>query len=593
MKMQVHHRNAGSNQITGKLGGKEQKTMSTHWKAVLSMAALVVVVVGAFLAPASAIAAGDWYAEYYANRTLSGGPTLTRYEADLHHEWGTGSPGTGIPADGFSARFSQDIWFSTGTYRFSYRSDDGLRVWVDNVLVIDAWRDQSAVWYSVDQYVPGGVHRVRVEYYEATGTAALQLGWDRLAGGDVWTATFWNNTTLSGDSVHGRGDTAIDFDWGTGSPDAKVSADQFSARWARTLGFQAGTYRFYAAADDGVRVYVDGRRVVDAWTTQKLPNTHYGDIALAAGNHTVVIDYYEQGGEAAIHVWWNRLDQLQGWEGRYFDNRDLRGGPAMIRDDAEINFDWGDGPPASWMPSDNFSVRWTRTINFTPGLYRFNSRSDDGIRLWIDDVDLKLNHWETQTYTWHYQDWHWLEGPHTLRVEYFDGTGAARVQFWWDYAATAAAAQATPPTPTYHAGTTPAPASPRSPTTTDEKGPWQGAYYASRTLTGTPVFVRTDPAIKFDWRWGSPDSRIPVDNFAVRWTGTFNFEGGRYRFKTMTDDGVRVYVDDDLVIGHWYRMRGTRYVTYYLAPGEHTIRMDYFEATQAATASLNWERVSQ
>jgi hypothetical protein len=560
---------------------------------------ILAILSGVFLKTAPASAAGEWYAEYFANPTLSGGPALTRYETSLTHDWGNGSPGEGIPADGFSARFTRDVWFETGTYRFTYRSDDGLRVWVNDVLVVDSWQDQSDVWHFVDHTIPGGVNRVRIEYYERWGRATMQVGWEKLSGGDLWKAVYWPNVNLAGPAVLTRNDPAIDFNWGAGSPDPAVPVDRFSARWTRTLGFEAGTYRFYASSDDGVRIWVDNQLVVDAWQKQKLPNTHYGDITLGAGNHVIVVDYFEEGGEAAIHVWWNRVDRVKGWEGRYYDNANLTGGPALIRDDAEINFDWGEGAPATWMPSDNFSVRWVRTINFTPGLYRFNSRSDDGIRLWIDDIDLRLNHWEEQELTWHYQDWHWLEGNHTLRVEYFDRTGHAAVQFWWDYAATPEAADAMPPSPTYGFAQAPAPATPPqtpgqpapSATTAVLPGPWTGAYFAGRDMTKTPALVRTDPVINFDWGWDAPAEGLPANQFAVRWTGAFDFEPGRYRFTTTTDDGVRLYIDDKLVLSNWRPMRGTRYVTVPLSAGRHTIRMEYFEAMQAAKAQLNWQRV--
>ncbi|MGC9348792.1 MAG: PA14 domain-containing protein [Anaerolineae bacterium] len=544
-----------------------------------------------------AAAANEWYAEYFNNMTLSGGPVLTRYEKDLTHEWGTGSPGDGVPADGFSARFSRDVWFEAGTYRFTYRSDDGLRIWINDVLVVDSWQDQAATWHFIDHFVPGGVNRVRIEYYEHWGNAAMQLGWEKLQGGATWSATYWNNKNLAGSAALTRRDAAIDFDWGTGSPDPAVDADNFSARWARTLGFETGTYRFYASSDDGVRIYVDGQLILDAWRKQKLPNTHYADIALTGGNHVVVIDYFEEGGEAAIHVWWNRVDAIRGWQGRYYDNRELRGGPAMIRDDAEINFDWGEGAPTSWMPADNFSVRWVRTFDLRPGLYRFNAISDDGVRLWIDDVDLRLNHWEPQERTWHYQDWHYLEGRHTLRVEYFEKTGSASIQFWWDYAPTVEVARAMPPSPTYGATaipTVPATSKPTTPTPSVERpGPWTAEYFQGRDISGTPVLKRTDPTIDFNWGWDSPSSEIPVNDFAVRWTGTFRFESGRYRFTTTTDDGVRLYVDDRLVLSSWRPMRGTRYATVSLTEGPHTVRMEYFEATQAARAQLSWQRLGQ
>lgn len=566
-------------------------TKRSRW----TMAITVVLATLAGMLPTTALADGEWYAEYFANTSLAGGPVLTRFEADINHNWGDGSP-DGVADDGFSARYTRDVWFAAGTYRFSYASDDGLRVWVDDVLVVDGWWDQGATWHFVDHFVAGGVHRVRVEYYENWGFANLQVGWDRLRGGDGWQATYWPNTDLAGSSALHRTDAAIDFDWGSGSPDPAVPVDNFSARWARTLGFTAGTYRFYAAADDGVRIYVDEVLIVDAWTKQKLPNTHYADIVLDGGNHVVLIDYFEEGGEAAIHVWWDRLEASRGWEGRYYDNRDLRGGPALVRDDAAIDFDWGEAGPADWMPADNFSVRWVKTLALQPGMYRFNSISDDGLRLWIDDVDLRLNNWVEQEATWHYQDWHWLEGPHTLRVEYFDGAGGAQAKFWWDYAATVAAAQAMPPSPVPKSiSTATAPAAPaaRPPSTpaVAYPGPWTGEYFGGRDLAKSPVLTRTDPTINFDWGWNAPVEGVSANQFAVRWTGDFTFEEGRYRFTTTTDDGVRVFLDDETILSSWRPMRGTRYATVRVPAGTHTVRVEYFEAMQAAKAQLTWERV--
>jgi hypothetical protein len=84
---------------------------------------------------------------------------------------------------------------------------------------------------------------------------------------------------------------------------------------------------------------------------------------------------------------------------------------------------------------------------------------------------------------------------------------------------------------------------------------------------------------------------VSPDYFSVRWTGSFYFDEGMYRFKTYTDDGVRVYVDDQPIINSWYPMRGTR--SRYVTPGagHHTVRIEYFERTQVARAHATWERV--
>jgi hypothetical protein len=547
---------------------------SRMWR--LATVVTIVLLVLSFDATAvMAVAQGSWYAEYFSNRDLSGAPALTRYEDRLHFEWGGGSPGSGIPRDDFSARWTRDEWFENGTYRFSYRSDDGIRIWVGDTLVVDDWRDREAAWSFVDRFIPRGTHRVRVEYYEHGGGAVLQAGWDRVSGGTGWRGEYFNNRKLTGSPVLVRYDSAVDFDWQGNSPDAALPADDFSVRWTRTLGFAAGTYRFYASCDDGVRITVDGQRVVDAWQDQKLSSIRSGDITLGGGQHTLVVEYYEHGGEASAHVWWNLQQSFAGWEGRYYDNAELRGGPALIRDDAAIDFDWGEGAPVDWMPADNFSVIWTRQVNFSSGYYRFNVRSDDGVRVWLDDA-LVMDYWQPQDYAWHYLDGTYLAGVHTLKVAYFERAGGARVRFWWEPSSTS-------PTP---ADPTPVPTPVLA-----LVGPWQGEYFNTQGLVGSPALVRTDAAIDFNWGWEAPAPGMNRDDFSVRWSGTFPFENGRYRFTATTDDGVRLYVDGRLIIDAWRPMRGTRTGYTSLSAGNHSVRVEYFDRTQAAMARVIWQRV--
>ena len=93
---------------------------------------------------------------------------------------------------------------------------------------------------------------------------------------------------------------------GNGSPDKRISRDLFSARWTQTARFEAGVYRFHAMADDGVRVYVDGKAVIDEWANN--PGTEFAsEVKLSAGNHAIKVEYYEFGYDAKIKVWWEKL----------------------------------------------------------------------------------------------------------------------------------------------------------------------------------------------------------------------------------------------------------------------------------------------
>jgi hypothetical protein len=552
-------------------------------RALLCGLALIALVLGsvAVLATPSA-AAGEWWADYFDNPNLSGGPVLSRYDDDdrggLNLNWGTGSPGSGIPSDNFSARWVRDYgWFEGGTYRFTVASDDGVRVWVGDQLVVDEWHDQSATFY-VDRYIPTGTYRIRIEYYEHTGSAFIKFGWQRLVGGEAWRAEYYGNRELEGPPVLVREDSAVDFDWGTGSPDPAVPADKFSVRWTRSTDFVAGTYRFFTSTDDGVRLFVDGGLLIDAWYDQKLPNTHVGEKYLPAGQHTVVVEYYEHGDKASAHAWWKKEDGYSDWHGQYFDNPNLVGGPVLDRNDTEINFDWGVGPPVDWMPDDEFSVRWTRTVSFAPGYYRLSVRSDDGFRLWLDGGIL-IDEWEDQDYELHYVDGTYLQGAHDIKLEYYEHTGQARVRFWW-----------TPSSASGLAPTFVAPAPP-GPLPVDKTDPWETAYFDNPDLAGEPALARVEKVIDHNWGWGSPGEGVPADGFSARWTQPVYFEAGGYRFTTYTDDGVRLWVDGRLLIDSWQPMRGYRYATVWLSEGVHDVKMEYYENKGVAQAHLLWQRL--
>jgi len=124
---------------------------------------------------------GPWRAEYFNNVNLSGSPVLTRQEATVHFDWGQNSPGSNVPADNFSARWERKKFFQAGRYRFYARSDDGIRVWVDNQLRIDEWRDRSPQTTSFDLYLSEGDHDLKVEYYERTLGASAQFWTEKLS----------------------------------------------------------------------------------------------------------------------------------------------------------------------------------------------------------------------------------------------------------------------------------------------------------------------------------------------------------------------------------------------------------------------------
>jgi len=249
-----------------------------------------------------------------------------------------------------------------------------------------------------------------------------------------WQATYWNNRTLTGNPVLSLQESAINYDWGGGSPAPGVNSDNFSVRWERTVTIDTpGTYRFSATMDDGMRVYVNGNPIIDAWYDSAV-HTVTADIYLHAGNHNVKVEYYEAGGLAVAKLNWQLVTAAEppitNWRGEYFNNVNLSGAPVLVRDDPQINFNWGYGAPALGVAADNFSVRWTRTINLEPGRYRFTAASDDGMRVFVNN-QIVINAWYDRAIQTNSVEIDLPGGPTALRVEYYERTLLAEARFTW------------------------------------------------------------------------------------------------------------------------------------------------------------------
>jgi len=115
--------------------------------------------------------------EYFANRTLTGNPVLTRIDEAINFYWGTGSPGPGIPVDGFSVRWTGTLEVpQTGTYQLGMSTDDGVRLYLDDVLLIDDWNDHGTTLNDVTVALDEGhAYSLRIEYYENGGEAVAVL----------------------------------------------------------------------------------------------------------------------------------------------------------------------------------------------------------------------------------------------------------------------------------------------------------------------------------------------------------------------------------------------------------------------------------
>jgi hypothetical protein len=500
----------------------------------------------------------DWKGEYFDNVGLSGNPVLVRNDKGIDFDWGPGAAAPGLPADNFSVRWTRQLHYPAGYYRFFVETDDGVRLWVDGQPVIDQWRD-GPVSQTGEVYLNEGQHHVRLEVYERSGLARAQMWWARLEDSSLWRGQYFANRDLAGKPTLVRRDATIDFNWGNGAPAPGLPADNFSVKWTRQMDFVEGTYRFCARSDDGVSVEMDDSLPYILREWHDGVGTYCADVYVSGGQHKVTVEYYERTGNAAIKFWWEKAGSYPQWKGEYFANRKLNGSPAAIRNDANIDFNWGNAAPAAGVPADGFSVRWTRSMQFTAGSYRFVVDVDDGARLWVDNT-LVIDQWHDGIGSYA-GNIYLSEGKHSVRLEMYENTGTAKARLRWSLQSATSG--------------------------------WKGTYYANRNLEGKPVLVRTDATIDFDWGKAAPAPGLPADNFSVKWIAMEDFREGTYRFCAESDDGVSVEMNDSLpyIIREWHDGIGAYCADVHVSGGEHKVTVEYFEHVGNAAIRFWWQRL--
>jgi glucose/arabinose dehydrogenase len=432
----------------------------------------------------------QYLAEYFSGKTLSGTPvTRACVAAPIAQTWGAGAP-PGVGPDNFSVRWSGTFDFpSPSTYTFTAVTDDGMRMWVDGVLVIDAWKDQSPTTYSASRALSAGEHTVRVEWYENTGSATARLGWSDVnappqpqisspAGGTTWRV---------GDSLSFSG-SATDPEDGP-LPDSRLTwqlvlyhcpagchAHPLEERAGVATGsFTAPDHDFpsylelrLTATDSGGRTTTVARRL-DPRTVGVTLASQPAGLQLTLGTDTATAPFTRtliQGSTTSLSAPSSQslggaTYAFSGWSdggapshnivtgasaatytatytvtacprgqyrAQYFRNATLSGTPLVNRcEAAPLDRNWGTGGPGI-VGVDNFSARWTGSFSFTAGTKTFTAASDDGIRVWLDGV-LIIDRWADKGTTTAVRSV--TAGVHTVRVDYCERLGLASARVTW------------------------------------------------------------------------------------------------------------------------------------------------------------------
>lgn len=120
----------------------------------------------------------------------------------------------------------------------------------------------------------------------------------------------------------------------------------------------------------------------------------------------------------------------------------------------------------------------------------------------------------------------------------------------------------------------------------------KGEYFNNNDFSGTPVMVRTDRQVDFNWTRQADVSRLNMDEFCVRWTGwLFPRKTGRHRIGARSNDGSRLYLNGELLVANW-GLHGSTLKTAevdFVAGQAVMLAMEYYQGGGSADVRLEWD----
>ena len=220
----------------------------------------------------------------------------------------------------------------SGGMTFYTRSDDGVRLFIDDQLVIDDWRDHVTTEDAGTMTLTAGrKYNVRLELKESGGGAEINLGWGNpcLTRETIPTAQLYPSytglvcpapATASGTGLRGEyfgaedftdlrvthDGESVDWDFIGGSPDHAVGPDHFSVRWTGALlARYTGPTTFHTTSSGAVRLWLDGRLLIDHWTLHAEVDDA-ATVTLTAGrSYDIRIEFVADTDQSAIHLLWS------------------------------------------------------------------------------------------------------------------------------------------------------------------------------------------------------------------------------------------------------------------------------------------------
>ncbi len=250
----------------------------------------------------------------------------------------------------------------------------------------------------------------------------------------AYAARYWNAGSgpspalPSGPPAVSKSEPDIHYSWDSRSPYPEVNPDHFIAVWTKNQYFDAGLYDFSTLSDDGIRVLLDGRAIIDQWNDHG-PTIFSSIRPVTRGVHALKIEYYENAGGAVAQFDFRKLDKIPApFLAKYYNNQNASGTPVSIAVAPRIEYVWHLGPPAKRVNADHFSAVFTKRDYYSSGQHTFTVQADDGVRLYVDG-QLLADGWKDQPLGTYTATPVLAAGIHDIRIEYYENTGEASIIF--------------------------------------------------------------------------------------------------------------------------------------------------------------------
>jgi hypothetical protein len=344
------------------------------------------------------------------------------------------SPVIPLGVDHYSIKWTGKIQpqFSE-TYTFYTKSDDGIRVTVNGVQLINNFVDHGTTEDAASiALVAGQKYDISIDYYNRNGGGMATLKW-------------------SGPSTLKQMVPATQLYPDTSSiPAVPVCATNTAPVNNSTIGTQTTASLIWNAVPSATAydVYLwTGAAAPATPTAANVAATSYNAFALsAATGYSWYIVPKNAAGAATGCSTGNKTSFTTataadgtgtGLQGTYFNNITLTGSPVVTRTDTTINFDYIYTAAAPGVNLENYSVRWTGQVKAAYSqTYTFYAVTDDGVRLWVNGVQL-INNWVNQGATEKSGSIALVAGQrYDIVMEYYQGTGYASSKLYWSGAGT-------------------------------------------------------------------------------------------------------------------------------------------------------------